>query len=83
MMIFGEKKSSPQKRSLSSAPGDSEVVRKLAIAIEKERYQIGELSLDELSSPRTIGEIRRLEQLINEYVLITSCRANRSGRIRR
>jgi hypothetical protein len=48
----------------------SENLRVLSVSIEKERAKLSSLSLDSLSSRRTILRLNKLEKMINEYIRI-------------
>lgn len=62
--------SAARQASELSATARTEAAKRLARVIEDERRKIGELTFADLSSPDVIRRIEKLEQMINEYMLI-------------
>ncbi len=55
-------------------PASVEDAKVLALSIEEERRKIGELGFAELNSLALIHRIRKLEQLITQYMLLTNAK---------
>jgi len=58
--------------SLRRPCGAVENAKALALSVEEERRKIGQITFAELNSPDTIHRIRKLEQLINQYMRMTT-----------
>ncbi|MDR7865186.1 MAG: hypothetical protein RIN56_00130 [Sporomusaceae bacterium] len=80
--MAGTDKTTPSGRRDSQYPplAAVETAKVLALSIEDERRKIGELAFTDLSSLAVIHRIRKLEQLITQYMLITNAKNARRNK---